>query len=396
MDERELSQLAERFGTPSYVFDLKSFRTRLREVSELLGPEVGLCYSIKANPFLVSAAADEGLKLEVCSPGELDICERLGVDAGRVIYSGVCKREEDVREALAFGAGCFTAESPLQLELVNRCAERAGVRVPLLLRLNGGSQFGMSREDLVAAVARREGLAGVELVGVHYFVGTQRRKLKRQRAELAMLGQLLDDLERDCGWCARRLEYGPGLAVPYFEGEDFSDTLAPARELAADLRELARRVELTVEMGRFFASECGHYLTRVVDLKRCGDISYAFVDGGVNHVSYLGQIMGMKLPRLRRLAATAERCAQDGPWCLCGSLCTTADVLVRELDASLAMDDVLCFDNIGAYSVTEAMCLFLSRELPRVVLRDEDGNVRLVRDRMASSAINLGLPAPRP
>ena len=149
-------------------------------------------------------------------------------------------------------------------------------------------------------------------------------------------------------------------------------------------------------MGRFFASECGHYLTRVVDLKRCGDISYAFVDGGVNHVSYLGQIMGMKLPRLRRLAATAERCAQDGPWCLCGSLCTTADVLVRELDASLAMDDVLCFDNIGAYSVTEAMYLFLSRELPRVVLRDEDGNVRLVRDRMASSAINLGLPAPRP
>ena len=232
-------------------------------------------------------------------------------------------------------------------------------------------------------------------MGIHYFVGTQRRKLQHQRRELQMLCDLADELERRCGWRPVRLEYGPGLAVPYFEGEDFSDTLAPARELAGDLQAVAGRFDLTVEMGRFLASSCGSYLTSVVDLKDGQDdeTCYAFVDGGINHVNYLGQMMGLKLPVIRNASVEGGSggplSRERRPWTLCGSLCTTNDVLVRQLDRPLAPDDVLVFENIGAYSVTESMYLFLSRAMPRVILRRGRGDYVLARDVVQTSMLNM-------
>ena len=389
MTEDELRGLADRFGTPTYVFDEREFCARVRDIRALFGEGIASCFSIKANPFLIPAALSEGMQLEVCSPGELEICRARGVDPQRIVYSGVCKQATDVRAALSYGVSVFTAESPLQLELVNRIAAEAGKRVSVLLRLSGGSQFGMTRADLTSCVERRGALAGVELVGIHYFVGTQRKKLRRQRAELEMLVALAEELEREQGWRPQRLEYGPGLAIPYFEGDDFTDTLAPARELAGDLRQVAERFELTVEMGRFYASTCGSYLTRVVDVKEGIDQPYAFVDGGMNHVTYVGQTMGMKVPRIRNLDAGDEvpDGRQAGPWTLCGSLCTTNDVLVRELALPLGCGDVLSFDNIGAYAVTEGVYLFLSRTMPRIVLIGEQGPV-LVRDFVESWELN--------
>ena len=391
----ELLDIAREFGTPTYLFDLVALSARLAAVREILGPSVRLCYSIKANPFLSRAAAECGYELEVCSPGELDVCRGLGIEAPAIVYSGVCKGEADVRAALDYGVGVLTAESPRQFELVEQEARRRGLRVPVLLRLNGGSQFGMSRGDLERIVRDREGYGAAELVGIHYFVGTQRRKLQHQRRELQMLCDLADELERRCGWRPARLEYGPGLAVPYFEGEDFSDTLAPARELAGDLQVVAGRFDLTVEMGRFLASSCGSYLTSVVDLKDGQDdeTCYAFVDGGINHVNYLGQMMGLKLPVIRNASVEGGSGGplprERRPWTLCGSLCTTNDVLVRQLDRPLAPDDVLVFENIGAYSVTESMYLFLSRAMPRVILRRGRGDYVLARDVVQTSMLNM-------
>ena len=395
MTSDELYDIAKTYGTPTYVFDTEAFGRRLEAVRDIFGEKVALCYSIKANPFLIPSALACGLKLEVCSPGELDICKHEGVDPKAIVYSGVCNGVSDGREALELSVGVFTAESPNQFELVNREAVAAGRRVPVLLRLNGGSQFGMSRADLIDIVDRRDEFEGCELVGIHYFVGTQRTKLKHQRKELQMLTKLIDELEREHGWKAERLEYGPGLAVPLFEGQDFSDTLAPAREIAADLAALADRVELTVEMGRFFATECGHYLTRVVDQKSNEGTNYCFIDGGMNHVTYLGQMMGLKQPRILNLSRERRHAegevteGQTKTIALCGSLCTTSDVLVREAEVvDLRMGDVLAFENIGAYSITEGIYLFLSRTMPRVVLRNADG-CTLARDFVEAWQLNV-------
>lgn len=126
-----------------------------------------------------------------------------------------------------------------------------------------GSQFGMSKDDLLEVIDRREQYPHLNIVGLHYFVGTQRKKLKHQIRELEKLRALIAELEGEHGFEVQRLEYGPGLAVPYFADDDFTDDLVPARELAPYIQELDRDVEVTVEMGRFFSASCGTYLTRV-------------------------------------------------------------------------------------------------------------------------------------
>ena len=118
---------------------------------------------------------------------------------------------------------------------------------------------------------------------------------------------------------------------------------------------------------------------------RCGGTAYAIVDGGIHHVNYLGGNMGMRVPIIEQSPA---REGDMQPWALCGSLCTTADVLVRKAELHpLEQGDVLAFMNIGAYSVTEGPALFLSRDMPRIILRGETGD-RLARDVVHSWTLN--------
>lgn len=390
MNQGELLELAKEYGTPAFVFDVEAFWRRLDKVADIFGEDVRLCFAMKANPFLAAAAADHGTRLEVCSPGELAICEDVGISAHQIVYSGVNKQVEDVSRAIAYRVGVLTAESVRHVEIIEQCAARANTKVDVLLRLNAGSQFGMSKDDLLAIIDRRAQYPHLDIVGLHYFVGTQRKKLKHQARELEKLRALLADIELVHGFKVQRLEYGPGLAVPYFADDDFTDDLAPARELAPHLRELAKDVELTVEMGRFFAASCGTYLTRVADLKENEGTSYCILDGGINHLTYAGQIMGLKVPALVNLSALADQMREQDAraWTLCGSLCTVNDVLVREVELdSLQLDDVLAFANAGAYSVTEGVHLFLSRTMPRVVLR-YDGGSELARDFIETSTLN--------
>ena len=388
MDKQRLAAIAAQYGTPSFVFDEEALSARMREVRAIVGDGVRLCYSIKANPFLIPEMARHTAMLEVCSPGELTICENLHVPPDAILFSGVNKTAADIAHAMDAGVTRFTAESPLHIELLSEAAAARGRVYPVLLRLTAGSQFGMDERDLTDAIAHRDRYPGLRFEGIHYFAGTQRKKLSEQRAELGMLGELFDRLEDEYGFTAEKLEYGPGLYFPYFTHEDASDTLAPLRELAPDLAAMAQRVELTVEMGRFFVSACGTYLTTVVDTKVNRGYAYAIADGGIHHVNYLGGNMGMRLPHIQHIPGPLHRDEAPRDYVLCGSLCTTADVLVRKLpQCVLARGDVLAFENIGAYAVTEGPALFLSRDLPRIVLHNAAGD-RLVRDTIHASSIN--------
>lgn len=389
MDADRLAAVARKWGTPTFVFDEDALAARMCEIKALAGESVRLCYSIKANPFLIPAMLALTEVLEVCSPGELSVCEALHVPPERILLSGVNKTAQDVAHAMDAGVRHFTAESPLHVRLLNEAAGARGLVVPVLLRLTAGTQFGMDEQDLREIIARRAEYPALDFTGLHYFAGTQRKKLSEQRAELDMLAALMDSLKAETGFETRELEYGPGLYFPYFAHEDASDTLAPMRELAPALRKTAERVRLTVEMGRFFVSECGAYLTRVMDTKVNRGYAYAIVDGGIHHVNYIGGSMGMRVPRIDRLPAQAsEGAPAPRDWSLCGSLCTTADVLVRRIAFDrLEPGDVLAFRSIGAYSVTEGPNLFLSRDMPRVLLADAHGE-RLARDFFPSHTLN--------
>ncbi|MBR1408366.1 MAG: alanine racemase [Clostridia bacterium] len=389
MDNELLRSLAETCGTPFYVFDEDCVQSRMHDCLGIVGPSVRLCYSIKANPFLIPAMTGVVGTLEVCSPGELEICHALGVAPEAVLFSGVNKTAGDIERALDLGVRHFTCESPLHIRLLNEAALQRGLALPVLLRLTAGSQFGMDESDLRYAIQHRDETPGLSIRGIHYFSGTQQKRLNGQRKELAMLRALIDSLEADYGFKTQEIEYGAGLYFPYFEGEDDSDTLSPLRELAPDLQELAEHCRLTVEMGRFFASPCGTYVTRVCDTKVCKGTNIAILDGGMHHVNYYGGSMGMRVPHIDHLPVQpVPEDAADESWMLCGSLCTTADVLVRSIALrSLNPGDLLAFHNCGAYSVTEAPVLFLSRDLPKVILL-RGGTALPVRDTLPAWQFN--------
>lgn len=385
MNSEALQDIAASFATPAFIFDADEFGRRAKNVKSAIG-DAALCYSIKANPFLLACLPEEIDRVEVCSPGELAICRRVGVDPSTVVYSGVNKGSEDIAEAIEYGAELLTAESLRQLGLINAAALAAGKRVRVALRLTSGNQFGMDSENLKRAVAERGSYEGVDIVAIHYYSGTQKKKLAVVEKELAELEELADTLEERFGLSGISLEYGPGLPADYFGDDPEGRDMAVLAEAGAMIAAVAARRSVTVEFGRFLASPCGTYLTAAADIKNNNGENFVICDGGINHLKYYGQTMAMQTPPITLLGDHGER-TED--YTLCGSLCTTADILVRKVTLpALSVGDVLAFGRCGAYSVTEGIGLFLSRQLPRIVLHSERGGNRLLRDFYGTDILN--------
>lgn len=385
MNSEALQEIAASFATPAFIFDADEFGKRARNVKSAIGG-AALCYSIKANPFLLACLPEEIDRVEVCSPGELAICRRVGVDPSTVVYSGVNKGSEDIAEAIEYGAELLTAESLRQLGLINAAALAAGKRVRVALRLTSGNQFGMDSEALKRAAAERGSYESVDIVAIHYYSGTQKKKLAVVEKELAELEELADTLEERFGLSGISLEYGPGLPADYFGDDPEGRDMAVLAEAGAMIAAVAARRSVTVEFGRFLASPCGTYLTAAADIKNNNGENFVICDGGINHLKYYGQTMAMQTPPITLLGDHGER-TED--YTLCGSLCTTADILVRKVTLpALSVGDVLAFGRCGAYSVTEGIGLFLSRQLPRIVLHSERGGNRLLRDFYGTDILN--------
>lgn len=385
MNSEALQDIAASFATPAFIFDADEFGRRAKNVKSAIGG-AALCYSIKANPFLLACLPEEIDRVEVCSPGELAICRRVGVDPSTVVYSGVNKGSEDIAEAIEYGVELLTAESLRQLGLINAAALAAGKRVRVALRLTSGNQFGMDSENLKRAVAEKGSYEGVDIVAIHYYSGTQKKKLAVVEKELAELEELADTLEERFGLSGISLEYGPGLPADYFGDDPEGRDMAVLAEAGAMIAAVAARRSVTVEFGRFLASPCGTYLTAAADIKNNNGENFVICDGGINHLKYYGQTMAMQTPPITLLGDHGEK-TED--YTLCGSLCTTADILVRKVTLpALSVGDVLAFGRCGAYSVTEGIGLFLSRQLPRIVLHSERGGNRLLRDFYGTDILN--------
>jgi diaminopimelate decarboxylase len=385
MNSEALQDIAASFATPAFIFDVDEFGRRAKNVKSAIG-DAALCYSIKANPFLLACLPEEIDRVEVCSPGELAICRRVGVDPSTVVYSGVNKGSEDIAEAIEYGAELLTAESLRQLGLINAAALAAGKRVRVALRLTSGNQFGMDSENLKRAVAEKGSYEGVDIVAIHYYSGTQKKKLAVVEKEIAELEELADTLEERFGLSGISLEYGPGLPADYFGDDPEGRDMAVLAEAGAMIAAVAARRSVTVEFGRFLASPCGTYLTAAADIKNNNGENFVICDGGINHLKYYGQTMAMQTPPITLLGDHGEK-TED--YTLCGSLCTTADILVRKVTLpALSVGDVLAFGRCGAYSVTEGIGLFLSRQLPRIVLHSERGGNRLLRDFYGTDILN--------
>lgn len=400
--------------TPYYVFDTDEFAKRAAMIRAALdckgGRRIPLCFSIKANPFLLHRLPAGLDHVEVCSPGELEICIALGVKPESIIYSGVMKEKCDIERAVSYGAGILTCESirhaTLISEVMLECiqegayeAEFAETKAHVILRLTSGNQFGMSLDDIEYIISHPDEFKGITVIGIHYYSGTQ-KSLRKINKDLEKIKSALTGLKEKYGFEPQLVEYGPGLCVEYFEDEWQEKEKHSLDEAAEVLREFAEEYPLGIEMGRFLAASCGKYYTQVKDLKSTGDANYAILDGGINHLNYFGQRMAMQVPPIKVYGGEVSENEEkpgveltqmpDADYTLCGSLCTVADVLVREVKLKkLEIGDILEFAHCGAYSVTEAPALFLSRQLPAIYAYSKGCGYECLREHIPAAEINL-------
>lgn len=402
----ELKEIAIKCGTPSYIFDTDELCARIDAMQQILGCGVTVCYAMKANPFLISVLDKKLDKFEVCSLGEFAICEKEGINREKIVLSGVNKEKKDILYTMKTGAvGIYTVESLNQLELINSCAVECGIKVKVLIRVTSGNQFGINERQVYEIADRKDELKGIIIEGIQCYSGTQKKKLSQIEAEVVWLQAIAHTCEAEHGVKLKEIEYGPGLSVDYFvtdKCDAMNTDFDELKEFAAMIKEMSEKFNVTLEMGRYIAATCGILISRIADMKMNDTTRYAIIDSGINHINYYGQAMAMKKPRCEFIPMEYTEGFADGaahevevysqgvqPYNICGSLCTVGDVIVKNLELKDAkIGDMIAFYNIGAYSVTEGIYLFLSRRMPAIVLYSNKNGYRVIRKSVETFLIN--------
>ena len=382
------SKTIESIGTPFYVFDIDVLKNRINYLKSMMPKNVHLCFAMKANPFVVKEIEDTIEKYEICSYGEWNIANELGVGHEKMVISGVYKDEDSMIDIINHykHGEVITIESLNQIKLVDKITKDKRALVDVILRLTSGNQFGMSEEEIISILENRSKYNFLNIMGIQYFSGTQKKLSRRIIKELEYVDDFVQKLKNELGFVTEELEFGPGFPVMYFEAETDFDENTYLMEIADKIKNLKYQGHITMELGRSIAASCGSYYTKVVDKKTNKEGNFAILDGGMNHIVYYGQMMAMKKPMLDIIP---KRNGNEENWNLVGALCTINDLIVKGLSVkSLELGDVFVFKNTGAYAMTEGISLFLSRDLPKVVFV-KDGKIEIVRSNIHTYKLNM-------
>lgn len=373
--------------TAFYVFDIDRLLQRAAYLKKKLSERVELCYAVKANTFIIGEFIGKIGRFEVCSPGEAEICTALGVDDKDMVISGVYKTPSVIEKMVAEHDGrIYTVESLTQFEMLCSLSEKYDRVLPVLLRLTNDSQFGMDSGEIKSIIAERSKYKNLDIHGLQFFSGTQKTSLKKLKREVCKLDELLTFLREEYGFESKELEYGPGFPVAYFEGEDVNEEEL-LKGFSDIIDSMQNKVKIVLELGRSMAACCGSYYTHIVDIKHNKGQNYILIDGGMHHLVYFGQHMAMKQPIFS--VCGKENKPNTAEWNICGSLCSMNDIVAKQVSLpDVSIGDLLCFENTGAYCMTECISLFLSREIPAVYLKKAD-EYQLVRKSFETSALNM-------
>lgn len=353
-----LSAIAERFGTPTYVYSRAHIEAQYLAYADALeGTPHLICFAVKANSNLgvLNVLARLGAGFDIVSRGELERVLAAGGQADKIVFSGVGKTRDDMRRALEVGVHCFNVESTDELERLQVVAAELGVRAPISLRVNPDvdagthpyistglkeNKFGIAIADAEDVYIRAAQLPNLEVVGVDCHIGSQLTTLPPFIDALDRLLGLIDRLS-DCGIYLRHIDLGGGLGVRYRDEEPplAADYIKAVRE-RIDGRDLA----LVFEPGRFIVANAGVLLTQVEYLKHTEHKDFAIVDAAMNDLirpALYQAWMDVTAVRPRDSAARA--------YDVVGPICETGDFLAKDRQLALEEGDLLAVHSAGAY-----------------------------------------------
>jgi diaminopimelate decarboxylase len=396
-----LAQLAARFATPLYVLDEAEVRSRCRAYRRAL-PEADVLYAAKA--FLCGAVAEwveqEGLGLDVCSGGELELAVTCGFPPERMVLHGNAKSPEELAAAVRLGVGRIVVDS---FPEIARLAVLASTDRPqdVLVRVVPGiaaghhaavqtgveeQKFGFSLDsgDAADAVARILDQPHLRLVGLHCHLGSQIADIAPYLAVVDRLVPVMAAVRDRYGVVLPELDLGGGHAVPYRKGEPALDVPEFAAAVTARLAEQCARYELPVprlaiEPGRAVVGPAGVAVYRVLAVKHSpGGLTFVAVDGGMSD-NPRPALYGS-----RYTAALVGR-ASDAPLAearVVGRHCEAGDVLVPSvgLPADVRPGDLLAVPAAGAYHLSMASSYNLVGRPPLIAVRDGAARMLMRRE----------------
>lgn len=364
-----MAAIAERIGTPTYVYSRGAFRLAYRELDRALsGVPHRICYAVKANSNLavLRAFARMGSSFDIVSGGELFRLRSIGVPGDRIIFSGVGKRREEIREALGARIRMFNVESEGELEVLASEASRARRPAPAAIRVNpdieaGGHphiatghhrhKFGIDWREARRLYLRHKHSLWIEWRGISSHIGSQITKTAPFRRAASRLAKYFTELRGE-GVGLRSLDIGGGLGIRYTSERPltFAEYAGALPRALAALGE-ERGFELFVEPGRALVGNAGVLLTRVLYTKRSRGKRFVIVDAAMNDLirpALYGATHWIS-PVSGTAGARVERVDVVGPVCESGDF-FVHDWPMTEVDAG----DLLAIWSAGAYGFVES------------------------------------------
>ncbi|MFJ8981315.1 diaminopimelate decarboxylase [Streptomyces sp. NPDC102282] len=396
-----LADVADRFDTPAYVLDEGEVRARCRGYRAAF-PDADVLYAAKAflSRAMVRWIDEEGLGLDVCSAGELELAVMAGFPAARTVLHGNAKSPRDIETALRLGVGRIIVDSPSEIARIAAQAGSGGVgsggRQKVMVRVvpgvsagghekirtgTDGQKFGLSLADGSAqhAVARVLGQSQLELTGLHCHIGSQITDVKPYLVAVRRMVGLMARIRESHGVTFPELDMGGGHGVAYRPGETALDLTALARRLGEELSASCAAAglpvpRLAVEPGRAIAAPAGVAVYRVLAVKHTGSTMFVAVDGGMSDNPRPALYGARYAPRLIGRPATAEPVAAT----VVGRHCEAGDILAADvlLPGDVRPGDLLAVPVSGAYQLSMASAYNLVGRPPVVAVHD--GSARLL------------------
>ena len=355
-----LARIAERYGTPCYVYSRAALTEAWRAFdAAFAGRDHLVCYAVKANSSLavLNVLARLGSGFDIVSGGELTRVLAAGGDPRKVVFSGVGKSEEEMRQALAADILCFNVESEAELERLDRVAGNAGKTAAVSLRVNPDvdprthpyiatglkqNKFGVAWQDAPGLYRRARGLRHLTVAGIGCHIGSQLTELAPFSAALDRVLELADHLQSD-GISLSHVDIGGGLGIRY------RDESPPAfRDYARALTDRLgkRALKLMLEPGRALVGNAGLLLARVEYLKHGSEKNFAIVDAAMN------DLLRPALYDAWHDVLPVNSGGGGKIYDIVGPVCESGDFLARDRTLALREGSLLAILSAGAYGMS--------------------------------------------
>ncbi len=383
-----LSRIAEEFGTPCYVYShaaltaaYQSFDSAFAERDHLI------CYAVKANSSLaiLNLFARLGAGFDIVSGGELARVLAAGGDAKKVVFSGVGKTADEMRQALEAGILCFNVESESELERLDKIAGEMGRRAPVSFRVNPdvdpkthpyistglkGNKFGIAYTDAVRLYCKARDLPHLDVVGIDCHIGSQITEVMPFADALDKILLLVDALEKE-GITIHHLDLGGGLGICYSDETpppvtDYADTLL---EKLAD-----RNFRILLEPGRALVGNAGLLLTKVEYLKHGETKNFALVDAAMNDL-----MRPALYDAYHAILPVKENTGVTQRYEIVGPVCESGDFLGHDRHLHLAEGDLLAVMSAGAYGMSMSSNYNTRPRAAEIMV--QKNNTHLIRER---------------